>query len=84
MKLRAIVRRMLCMSDAAWYIFIRCIQLSCLLLFCAFMLLLDCGGSIMQRQQYMTAMALYEAPQGLLLGGLILSVCAEELQSRSS
>lgn len=85
MKLRAIVRRMLCMSDAAWYIFIRCIQLSCVMLFCAFMLLLNCDGSLlMQRQQYMTAMALYETPQGILLGGLILSVCAEELQSRSS
>ncbi len=84
MKLRAIVRRMLSMSDAAWYIFIRSIQLSCVLLFCAFMLLLDCDGSIMQREKYMTAIALFESPQGLLLGGLILSVCAEELQSRRS
>ena len=78
---RDIVRRMLCMSDAAWYIFIRCIQLSCVMLFCSFLLLLSCGGSMMQRAQYMTAMALYEGPQGLLLGGLILSVFAEELQS---
>ena len=79
---RDIVRRMLCMSDAAWYIFIRSIQLSCVMLFCSFMLLLSCDGSLMQRAQYMTAIALYEAPQGLLLGGLILSVFAEELQSR--
>ena len=82
MVLRDIVRRMLCMSDAAWYIFIRSIQLSCVMLFCSFMLLLSCDGSLMQRTQYMTAMALYEGPQGLLLGGLILSVFAEELQSR--
>ena len=79
---RDIVRRMLCMSDAAWYIFIRCIQLSCVMLFCSFLLLLSCGGSMMQRAQCMTAMVLYEGPQGLRLGGLILSVFAEELQSR--
>ena len=79
---RDIVRRMLCMSDAAWYIFIRSIQLSCVMLFCSFLLLLSCDGSLMQRAQYMTAIALYEGPQGLLLGGLILSVFAEELQSR--
>ena len=79
---RDIVRRMLCMSDAAWYIFIRSIQLSCVMLFCSFLLLLSCDGSLMQRSQYMTAMALYEGPKGLLLGGLILSVFAEELQSR--
>ena len=82
MVLRDIVRRMLCMSDAAWYIFIRSIQLSCVMLFCSFLLLLSCDGSLMQRTQYMTAIALYEGPQGLLLGGLILSVFAEELQSR--
>ena len=82
MVLRDIVRRMLCMSDAAWYIFIRSIQLSCVMLFCSFLLLLSCGCSMMRRSQYMTAMALYEGPQGLLLGGLILSVFAEELQSR--
>ena len=82
MVLRDIVRRMLYMSDAAWYIFIRSIQLSCVMLFCSFLLLLSCDGSLMQRVQYMTAMALYEGPQGLLLGGLILSVFAEELQSR--
>ena len=79
---RDIGRRMLCMSDAAWYIFIRSIQLSCVMLFCSFLLLLSCDGSLMQRAQYMTAIALYEGPQGLLLGGLILSVFAEELQSR--
>ena len=77
-----ILRRMLRMSDAAWYIFIRSIQLSCVMLFCSFMLLLSCDGSLMQRARYMTAIALYEGPQGILLGGLILSVIAEELQSR--
>ena len=82
MVFRDIVRRMLCMSDAAWYIFIRSIQLSCVMLFCSFLLLLSCDGSLMQRAQYMTAIALYEGSQGLLLGGLILSVFAEELQSR--
>lgn len=82
MVLRDIVRRMLCMSDAAWYIFIRSMQLSCVMLFCSFLLLLSCDGSLMQRSQYMTAIALYESPQGILLGGLILSVFAEELQSR--
>ena len=77
-----ILRRMLRMSDAAWYIFIRSIQLAGVMLFCSFLLLLSCDGSLMQRARYMTAIALYEAPQGILLGGLILSVIAEELQSR--
>ena len=77
-----ILRRMLRMSDAAWYIMLRSIQLSGVMLFCSFLLLLSCDGSLMQRARYMTAIALYEGPQGILLGGLILSVIAEELQSR--
>ena len=51
-------------------------------LFCAFMLLLQWDGSMAQGyRQYMTAMALYETGQSLLLIGAIFSVCIEDLQS---
>ena len=75
---------MLCMCDPAWYIFIRCIQLSCVMLFCAFMLLLSTADPVKNYPQYMTALSLYETPQGILLLGIIFSVCLEDLHSRRS
>ena len=41
MKLKKTVRRMLSMKPDAWYVFIRSIQLCCLLLLCAFALLVE-------------------------------------------
>jgi len=85
MKLRAVLRRMLSMSEMAWYIFIRSIQLSCFLLFCAFILMLKCGGSESGGYElYMTARSLYELPQALLLIAGIASACIDELQSGKS
>ena len=40
-----VIRRMLCMCEPAWELLIRGLQLSCVLLFCAFLLLVDAGGS---------------------------------------
>lgn len=80
-KLRSTLRRMLSMCPDAWYIFIRSVQLCCLLLFCAFMLLLEWDGSMTNGYDlYMTAMGLMETGQGLLLIAGILSVCIEDLQ----
>ena len=84
MKLRAVVRRMLAMSEPAWTIFSRSLQISCMLLFCSFLLLLDTGPLVQSYPQYITALALYETPQGILLLGLILSVCLEEFYIRNS
>ena len=84
MKLRAVVRRMLAMSEPAWTIFSRSLQISCMLLFCSFLLLLNAGSPVQEHARYITALALYETPQGVLLLGLILSVCLEDLYIRNS
>jgi len=84
MKLRAVLRRMLQMSEPAWYIFLRSLQLSCLMLFCSFLLNLEPGGLVRGFAQRMTAQALYEAPQGILLVGLLASVLLEDAYRRSS
>ena len=77
-----IIRRMLCMSNGAWYIFIRSIQLTAFVLFCAFMLLLGCEGMLVERHgQYMTAICLFETGQALLLIGALFSVLIEDAQS---
>ena len=82
MRIKKTVRRMLRMCPDAWYIWISAIKLTAFLLFCAFMLLLQWYGSMAQGyRQYMTAMALYETGQSLLLIGAIFSVCIEDLQS---
>ena len=82
MKLRAVLRRMLRMCPDAWYIFIRTLQLCCLLLFCAFMLLLEWNGNMTEHYTlYMTAMSLVEIGQSLLLIAGILSICIEDLHN---
>ena len=81
MKLKKTVRRMLSMKPDAWYVFIRSIQLCCLLLLCAFALLVECNGDLLGRYPlYISAQSLNETAQGILLVALILSVCIEELQ----
>lgn len=82
MKLRAIIGRMLCMCPEAWYIFKRCLQLSAFLLLCAFALLVEWGGSIMERYELCrTAQALMETTQAILLVGVLASVCIEDFHS---
>ena len=80
MKLRAITRRMLSMCPDAWYIFIRSIQLCCLLLLCAFALLVEWDGRMAENYAlYMTAMSLTKITQALLLIAVIASVCIEDV-----
>ena len=82
MKLRKTVHRMLSMKPDAWYIFIRSIQLCCLLLLCAFALLLEYNGDTLGKYPlYMTAQSLNESAQGILLIAVILSICVEGLAS---
>ena len=81
MRIRKTVRRMLRMCPDAWYIWINAIRLTAFVLFCAFLLLMDWNGSMaLGYRQYMTAMALYETGQSLLLIGAIFSVCIEDAQ----
>jgi hypothetical protein len=82
MKLRATLLRMLNMCPAAWYIFIRSIQLSCTLLLGAILLLLAWDGDMLQHYTlYMTAIALNETAQAVLLPGVLIPVILEDLQS---
>ena len=81
MLIKRILRRMLAMSDDAWYIFIRTIQLVGVLMLCAFALLLGCGGHIGDNfSLYMTALSLTEVSQALLLIAVVASVCIEDAQ----
>ena len=83
MKIKAVIQRMLAMCPEAWYIFIRSLQLSCVLLFGAFLLLLKWNGDMLRNQSfYMTAQALNESAQGVLLVSLLFSVLIEDLQNR--
>lgn len=81
MKLKKIISRMLCMCPEAWYIFIRTLQLTAVLLLCAFALLVNWNGSIVEQYSlYMTAASLMEITQALLLIAVIFSVCIEDLK----
>lgn len=83
MKLRKTIERMLCMKPDPWYIFLRSIQLCCVLLLCAFALLVEYNGDMLGKYPlYSTAQSLNETAQGILLVAVLLSVCMEELQSR--
>ena len=83
MKLKMTVRRMLEMCPDAWYIFISSVKLTAFVLICAFVLLLDWNGSMLDGyRQYMTAMSLYEIGQALLLIGALFSVCIEDVYMR--
>ena len=82
MKIKMTIRRMLEMCPEAWYIFLSCVKLTAFLLLCAFLLLLDCGGSMAEGYtEYMTAMSLYETGQALLMLGALFSVLIEDAQS---
>ena len=82
MKLRNIIRRMLSMCPDAWYIFITSVKLTAFVLVCAFVLLLDWGGSMAAGYtSYMTAMALYETGEAVLLVGVLFSAIIEDVQT---
>ncbi len=82
MKLRKIICRMLVMCPEAWYIFKRGLQLCALLLFCAFMLLLEWNGCSFERHAlYFTAMSLNETAQAILLIVVLFSVFIEDASS---
>lgn len=73
---------MLCMCPDAWYIFLRTVQLCVVLLLFAFVLLVEWGGSMSEGYTlYMTAKALNETAQALLLIAVLFSVLIEDAQS---
>ena len=83
MKLKQTIRRMLNMKPDPWDLFIRSIQLCCMLLLCAFAMLLEYNGDMLGKYPlYISAQSLNECAQGILLIAIILSLCMEDLQSR--
>lgn len=74
-----VIRRMLCMCEPAWELLIRGLQLSCVLLFCAFLLLVDAGGfSVESCGTYFLAEELLTLPQAILLVVMLAGVMIEE------
>ncbi len=80
MKLKLTIRRMLNMKPAPWLIFLGSIRLCCVLLLIAAACLIACSGDLMGKYHlYITAQALNESSQSILLIALLLSVCMEDL-----
>ena len=78
MKLKKTLHHMLSMRNLPWYIFIKSLQLSCLMHFCSFVFLLEWNGSMMANYDlYMTAMSLQETGQAILLVAVLLSAIIE-------
>ncbi len=77
--IRHVIQRMLRMNSLAWECFLRSLQLSCLFLFCALLLLLNTDtarvGAIALR-----AASFQEIAQACLLLGGIIPVIVEDLQ----
>lgn len=79
MKLRAVLSRMVQMRAAAWSLLIRSIQLSCVMLICALVLLFafETGGG--KYVLYIQSRALQEYAQVAMLIGAIIPVVLEDL-----
>ena len=82
MKLGKTMHRMLSMCPNAWYIFIRSLQLSCLMHFCSFILLSHWNGNMTEHYNlYMTAVTLQETAQAVLITAVLLSAIVEDHSS---
>lgn len=74
-----VIWRMLCMCEPSWELLIRGLQLSCVLLFCAFLLLVDAGSfSVVSCDTYFLAQELLTLPQAILLVVMLAGVIIEE------
>ena len=70
---------MLCMCEPSWELLIRGLQLSCVLLFCAFLLLVDAGSfTVASCDTYFLAQELLTLPQAILLVVMLAGVIIEE------
>ena len=78
-----LIWRILSMCELSWYILIRSLQLTAVLLFCSFMLNVASGGSMAEHYSLiMTARELFSLPQGILLVAAIAGVCIEDITLR--
>ena len=72
-------RRMLSMCDAAWEVTRRSLALCCVLLFCAFALLVDAGPYTAETYStYRLAWELSSAPQWILLLAVLAAAVIED------
>lgn len=76
---KQVFERMLRMNELSWRLWMRSLILSCVMLFCAFILLID-GTPFTARtyDTYLTAHTLFTLPQLVLLFGILGSVCIED------
>ncbi|MDO4983732.1 MAG: hypothetical protein Q4E35_09300 [Eubacteriales bacterium] len=80
--LKKIIRRMLCMQPAAWYIFRGGLQLCAVLLLLCFVSLLKWGGDMYNAAYYYKlAVSFNETAQAVLLIAVLFSVIAEDIVS---
>ena len=74
-----VLRRMLNMCEASWELLMRSLQLSCVLLFSAFMLFLSNGPlSAQNYDTYRLACEFTTLPQAILLVAMIAGAVIEE------
>lgn len=74
-----VIRRMLSMCEISWELLIRALQLSCVLLFCSFMLFLSSGPlTIWNYDTYKLAQEFSTLPQAILLVAMIAGAVIEE------
>lgn len=84
MKLSAAIEGMLHMCPAAWKILLRCLQLSCLLLLCAVLLLIGWDGDHVRGYDlFRLSSVLQEMAQLSLLFGVIIPPCVEDLEKKA-
>lgn len=82
MKIIGIFRRMLVMCPEAWYIFRCSLQLCVFLLLCAFALLVEFDGKLLEHYAlYMSAMSLVELTQAVLLIAVFASIFIEDVHT---
>ena len=76
------MKKVLCgilgMCPSAWEAFIRTLALCCVMVFCAFMILIDTEPGVRTYELLLTAGELSRAPAGLLLIAALGTVCCEE------
>ncbi len=78
-----LINRMLDMCELSWEILMKSLMLSCILLFCAWMLLVDAGSlTAANYGTYLLAEEMTRLPQAILLFGVLASGIVEDVKTR--
>jgi hypothetical protein len=81
MKLKRILSRALAMGETPWWILLSTLQLSCVLLFLAFVILVHISNnSTLNVDLLLTAQELTKLPAGLLLLAVLASAILEDIE----